>query len=162
MREKFKVLFLDIDGVLNSNHDPALDENRIMGISPRLMPHLNRVLLESGAKVVISSTWRLHHKLSELRELLVAQGFEFPERVIDATGVRFSGCRGHEIAMWLDDHKDFVTEWAIVDDTPDMLESQFQRFVQTDYSVGLTEENVGSLIKLLNESTPTNKEKLVQ
>lgn len=56
--------------------------------------------------------------------------------IIDSTPV-LNGRRGHEIAHWLAAHPE-VTTWAIVDDDSDMLPEQRHRFVQTDFSDGLS------------------------
>ena len=47
------ILFLDLDGVLN-----GLDRDRRASIHPECVEHFNRLLDESRAQVVISSTWR--------------------------------------------------------------------------------------------------------
>ena len=55
-----KIVFLDIDGVLNSQaydrvrglYDGVIDESRL--------PLLKRILQQSDAKVVLTSSWRRH------------------------------------------------------------------------------------------------------
>jgi len=47
-----KVLFLDIDGVLNASYE---SEPLIL---PECARRFNRIIRETGAKVVISSSWR--------------------------------------------------------------------------------------------------------
>lgn len=51
-----KVIFLDIDGVIN--HDALRDEFGIDVIGPEQVFHLVRVLVETGSKIVLSSDWR--------------------------------------------------------------------------------------------------------
>jgi hypothetical protein len=51
-----KVLFLDIDGVLNG-HERHPD-SPYTTIRPDCVTHLNTVLLKTGCKVVVSSAWR--------------------------------------------------------------------------------------------------------
>ena len=52
-----KVIFLDIDGVLNCSktHNPR---NLPYVIDPKLLKRFERLLERTGAKVVLSSTWR--------------------------------------------------------------------------------------------------------
>ena len=50
-----KIIFLDVDGVLN-NATTTEQKHGITGIDHRLVPVLKRLLDESQAKVVISST----------------------------------------------------------------------------------------------------------
>ena len=49
------ILFLDIDGVLNGHEQDAQGYNRIQ---PGPVVHLNRILAETEARLVISSSWR--------------------------------------------------------------------------------------------------------
>ena len=48
-----KVLFLDVDGVLNSQRLGTPD-----GMRPWCVTQLARIVKESGCKIVVSSTWR--------------------------------------------------------------------------------------------------------
>ena len=44
-------------------------------IDPKSINELNRIIIETGAKVVISSTWRKQYNLNELRVLFSKAGF---------------------------------------------------------------------------------------
>ena len=59
-----KIIFLDIDGVLNTY-------NSMDRFCPKAVSCLNEFVQESGAKVVISSSWRLSWKIEEMREYFV-------------------------------------------------------------------------------------------
>lgn len=52
-----KVIFLDIDGVLNSDQTPNPRKLPYV-VDRKLLTRLKRVLKRTGAKVVLSSTWR--------------------------------------------------------------------------------------------------------
>lgn len=41
-------------------------------------------------------------------------------------------------------------KYVILDDDSDMLDTQRNNFIHTDWEVGLTEENVNDAIKILN------------
>lgn len=131
-----RVLFLDIDGVLNSHrtciglggfpHDfsaegMALVDHAALG----LVRGLCRV---GGVSVVLSSSWRIIHGFAS-----VAAGLDLP--VVDRTP-SLGGCRGDEIADWLARHPG-VERYAIVDDSSDMLPEQLPFFVRTDGFDGL-------------------------
>ncbi len=99
-----KVLFLDIDGVLNSENmlNRLDDEHRALGnhvcecyaltqmMDLRLVQRLNEIITETQAKVVISSSWRLFVGFEEVTKILVARGFigevidQTPDLVNDA------------------------------------------------------------------------------
>jgi hypothetical protein len=51
-----KVLFLDIDGVLNGHEWD--DEAKSCNIRRECVKHLNRVVRETGCRIVLSSAWR--------------------------------------------------------------------------------------------------------
>lgn len=134
-----KVLFLDVDGVLNWKNTMAY-----LGINRKMTKRLHRVLRETGAKVVLSSTWR---KLDESYEMFIRKTGIRP---ISKTPNTMHGIRGREIEQWLKDHPE-VTSYAIVDDDGDMLPEQAPFFVQTSYDTGLTDEHADMLIAVLND-----------
>lgn len=142
-----KALFLDIDGVLNSRrtevafggypHDfSEHDMARFDWVAVGLIRKLCR---ETGAQIVLSSTWRLHFTVAE-----VAAGLDLP--IVDATPDSPAGYdgRGHEIAAWLADHPE-VTHYAIVDDLAVMRREQAAHFVQTNDECGLTLDDYDAL-----------------
>ena len=53
--------------------------------------------------------------------------------------------------MWLDNHKEEVLNYAILDDENDFLETQLKHYVQTDTYTGLTSEDADRIIEILNE-----------
>lgn len=130
-----KVLFLDIDGVLNSVRTAIASEGfphdfsqmeRFDQTAIALVKKLCRI---GGVQVVLSSTWRLSFSKEEVSEALGIP-------VIDKTK-SLPGVRGVEIQEWLDRHPE-VERYAILDDNSDMLDSQRDNFVQTTGDDGLT------------------------
>jgi hypothetical protein len=149
MSETMKVLFLDIDGVLNSRRTLIAHNGYPHGFEPDQMKMFDHAALglirdlcrHSGAVVVLSSSWRILHLVEE-----VAAGFDLP--VIDRTP-SLAGNRGQEIAAWLAAHPSVVV-YAIVDDNSDMLESQRTHFVQTSEEEGLSFRDYAALKRILN------------
>lgn len=146
-----KVLFLDIDGVLNSQrsawalggfpHD--FSEPDMRKFDHVAIGLVRQLCEETGASIVLSSSWRLLHSVHEC-----ANGLDLP--IFDRTPEinLGGGKRGGEIKYWLDNHPE-VVQWAIVDDDNDMLPEQRARFVRTSVKEGLTLANYSSLKKLL-------------
>lgn len=144
-----KVLFLDIDGVLNSRrtvvatggYPHSFDgecRSRFDWIAVRMI----RVLCEKeDASIVLSSSWR--HGTHAVHEC--ANGLDLP--IFDKTPA-LPGVRGEEIQDWLNRHPE-VTHYAIVDDNGDMLESQRDHFVQTDEAEGLSFADFKALQRIL-------------
>jgi hypothetical protein len=139
-----KIIFLDIDGVLNhcDTRDPriATDQEPLpIPIAPECMARLNRLIAETCAKIVISSSWRKFARWQDLGPALVRHGLigdvigETPDLVNDEgwlanwqvrTGAPFTYERlerGWEIREWLAAHPE-VTAFVILDDCSDMDE----------------------------------------
>jgi len=152
-----KVLFLDIDGVLNnSNTFRGKTQNGII-IPPSEDPlelsclnELDRILdTVPETKIVVSSSWRIIRKLDQLKEIFQKADFKNFEKIIDATPI-LSMRRGYEIQRWLDKNP-LVEHYAIVDDDNDMLDHQQNRFIKTWFHLGgLTKNCADKIIDVLN------------
>jgi hypothetical protein len=57
--------------------------------------------------------------------------------------------RGDEIQYYLSTDQS-ITHYCIVDDDNDMLDSQKDNFVRTDFKTGLTEDNIEQIKKILS------------
>lgn len=143
-----KVLFLDIDGVLNSHRsayafggfpfDVDKHRNRFDEVAVSL---IRNVAKASGAQIVLSSSWRTDKDWER-----IGHGLNLP--ITDRTPDMHPGPRGAEIAAWLADHPE-VECYAIVDDDPDMLDEQKPYFVQTRHEDGLSYADANKLAELL-------------
>ena len=173
-----KVVFLDIDGVLNNSSTYSNDapwrhedgERLRVPVDPTCMTRLNRLLAETGAKVVISSSWRLFARYEDLGPALARYGLvgdvigETPDLVNDPAWLEAwrtrEGApfhyerieRGMEIAEWLKAHPE-VTEFVILDDCSDMAELR-PWLVLTDPVTGLDDPDVERALWLLPQSAP--------
>lgn len=142
-----KVLFLDIDGVLNSTRSAVAHDGFPHLLTPDHMQMFDicavglvrKLCEETGAAVVISSSWRVFHNHQDIGKAL-----KLP--VIDATP-RLHAIRGEEIKAWLEANS--VTKYAIVDDDSDMLPEQMPFFVKTDVKNGLLWDDYERLLHLL-------------
>ena len=150
-----KIIFLDIDGVLNChqtfrNKKSTYEYNELDDIDPENVKHLNKILSETNANIVISSSWRLHKNIHELK-FLAEQVNVDPLRIIDKTPdlSKVSYERGYEIQKWLDGHKD-IEKFVILDDDEDMLHLKKFLIKTSSSTGGLTEEKANDAIKLLN------------
>ena len=154
-----KVILLDIDGVLNENSTPTRTKSRAIFIDQDKLLRLKRVVDATGAKIVLSSTWRYDRTdaryngdFLELQEAFRNVGLEFydytPE---DAIGIR----RGMEIKAWLGLHPE-VTQYIILDDNLFDFEERglLPRLIKTDFGDGgLTEDLAEEAIDLLMETS---------
>ena len=174
-----KVLFLDIDGVLNSENwfayriycvknnmvnilmnfvdtDDRNIKHKLTMLDDRAIANLNRIIEETGCKVVLSSSWRSSNELENIftQDLLKLKGFKY--EFYDVTPrlwfSDFSIRRGEEIKFWLDkeSEKHNIESFVILDDDSDMLPEQMNNFVHVDGQVGLTDRDVFTAIEILN------------
>ena len=72
-----RVIFLDFDGVLNSDSFFRANDGRYVpgALDPGAVARLTALVARTGAKVVIASTWRLDYTLERIREILAKHGF---------------------------------------------------------------------------------------
>jgi len=149
-----KIIFLDFDGVLNSQlyfvkrHAEKLAGHNLGfagDLDPTAVGFLNELIEKTGAKVVVSSTWRIGMTAEDLQELLEKVGFK--GEVIGVTPDLSSGSclRGNEILEWIKDNRAIVgadysdyRQYVIFDDDSDMLYWQRNNYFQCDGYVGLT------------------------
>lgn len=138
-----RIVFLDVDGVLNS-----IESCKRFGTYRRLDPacvaHLQRIIDQAGAAIVVSSTWRVLHGLDGMRTVLAEAGLRAD--VIDVTPFMGSVRRRIEIGAWLVDHPE-VTSWCSIDDGSD---AGPDRLVLTKFEVGLTRADADAAIAILN------------
>lgn len=161
-----KLIFLDIDGVLNHEafYLKRANGNLIVPaysdkaeICPEALSNLNTLVSNTGAKVVISSTWRLGKTVEWFKKFFFDLGFVGD--VLDVTPDMRRECvfRGNEIHKWMSDNRDKLGAelhkyrgYVILDDDSDMLYWQRNNFILVDRFVGLTKGTVFQAEKILN------------
>lgn len=151
-----KVIFLDIDGVLCSDrsclafggmpHPWPADHQDWHLFDPVAVALLGVATKTTGAVCVLSSSWRiLLPSLSRLGRWL---GVPIIDKTRQTQG---NEPRGQQIQDWLDAHPD-VTQYAILDDSTDMLEEQMERLVRVPPANGMTQMNYLELLTLLGDA----------
>ena len=152
-----KIIFLDVDGVLNS----ADSEDRFkcfIGLDYSGVKLLKEIVDATGAQIVLVSTWKLHwdkdnkSRQDSLGAYLDARLAEEGLTIMDKTGGSMSE-RGHGIVDWLLEHP--AESWIVLDDEifndyeecgimPHLVKTSF-------YDGGLKEKHVEMAINLLNK-----------
>lgn len=141
-----KILFLDIDGVVNCAKSAGKYMWRgCIGIDPYKALLVDRIIEATGCKVVLSSTWRLREEDREQVRQQVCKFIDITPHMPLPGGAE--ACeRGKEIKDWLDRHPE-VEKYAILDDDNDMLPEQQVNFFKTGWwTDGLTEEITKNVI----------------
>lgn len=137
-----KVIFLDIDGVLNSEQyyrTVNRKEKELDRFDPKVVALLIDLVGEFSAKLVISSTWRFG-ALSLLRHEVKKSGLNKYLHNDWRTPQTYPPHRGKEIKLWLDKHQG-VENYLILDDDDNMLNEQLAHYVKTDIKFGMQKEN---------------------
>lgn len=154
-----KCIFLDFDGVITTLKSKwAIDNEKVELVK--------QICDATGAKIVISSSWR-RYTLEQTLEILTNQEkvyghnpFPYPEYIVGITSrmygfkygereTHYAACRGLEINQWLKEHED-VTNYVILDDDSDMLLCQREHFIKTHTLRGISKRDVIKAIKILS------------
>lgn len=147
-----RVIFLDIDGVLNGHDwDEDAASNRIR---PECVAMLNRIVSATGAQIVLSSAWRY----MILKGAMTRLGFDYLLRthggcglhVIDTTEpdvTMGADERGQQIANWLATH-DPVDSYVVLDDEDYGITKRHPAVI-TESTIGLTREDSDKAIAIL-------------
>jgi len=152
-----KIIFLDIDGVLNSekSHKRRMKNERIpyscKGLpSSENIVELNRITKATSAKLVISSSWRRRHSLYSLEMIFYLCGID--GEIIDEVSKTLPSAytRGENILEWLkyNTHRD-IKSFVIIDDSSDMGVLK-ETLIRTSFKTGLTEKEAKIAIEMLN------------
>lgn len=148
---RVKVLFVDIDGCLNSHawYDGFLSDGRPIPRPPldrAAVARLDRIVRATGAWIVLSTAWRFDERVSGW---LVDHGCS--GTVVGRTPDVWPRPRGVAIGSWLNRWARYgvpISKVCILDDDDDMGELT-PWLVRTDPLVGLQDGDVERAIALL-------------
>lgn len=167
------IIFLDIDGVLNNarycsvlNHlyggngyggfDKLKLTTKTIKWDLYNVDLLKTLMDKTGAKIVISSTWRKTHSLNNFKQMFQVYGLK--PRIVGVTpdnsklgiydhNVREgTGFRGAEVNAYLAANPD-ITDYVILDDDGDFYPGQ--NLVRTDPEYGLVDYDMLKAIDIL-------------
>ena len=164
---KDKLIFLDIDGVLNSstfiNDKVAQGTKDFIFLDTRAINLLLDVIKETNAKVIITSTWRSYDYESTIEEF--AQYEELKDllpHIYGVTPTTMIHTRGQEIQYFMNyiRKRNFPAQfrcpissdydYVIIDDDTDFLDNQREHLVHTNFEFGFTEADKQKVINILN------------
>ena len=161
-----KIIFLDVDGVLNCSTSKSFCHDDLYGIITGIdsdkVKRLAKIVEITGAEIILSSDWKdgwnkyyTGRKPSHVKYLdnhLYKKG---KLTIKDKTPNTSKGSwfRGNEILTYLRSHQD-VENYVILDDTffeDFSIKEISEHLVLTDHKVGLTDFDVEKAIKILGE-----------
>ena len=146
-----KILFLDIDGVLNSDlYYRSVDRTKRNWnrFDPSTVVLVKKLIEEFSLKVVITSTWRFG-AVKMLNDELVKSGLSNHLHAHWKTPNIHPPHRGTEIELWLDNHPD-VNDYVIIDDDISILDEQKSKYVKTELIVGMNEIHYSKVKDILS------------
>lgn len=147
-----KIIFLDIDGVLNGNDTDTFAPSGAIGVSDNKISLLKNIIDATGAKIVLSSTWRYDRPSGKDYQYLRNKLSEHGISIYDYTPDIHSPRRGMEISSWLAKHPE-VDNWIVIDDIEfsDFGRNEFYgHLVITNPHCGLTEADIEKAIGIFN------------
>ena len=169
-----KVIFLDIDGVLNSNfwnHTHQFDISDGTLIDRDNIKMLAELVRRTGAEIILHSGWKywfddglnpLRSESEKLQTLLLEEGLRIssvtPDHATEEIkrAKKFSLVKADEILAYVKAHQD-VEEWVVIDDL-DLHNAEVERHqLRTDAQVGLTAEDITVIEKLLSHISDESK-----
>ena len=144
-----KVIFCDIDGVLNSYYGSRVGYYDVGGIEERKIKHLKRIMEATGAEVVITS--RANAFMGNEFNLQRIEGIKaLGVTPLDSlTDIMYMESKAKAIKRWLNKHPE-VDNYVVIDDCKDDLPMHFgKRFIHIKGIYGLTYKSAMKAIEIL-------------
>lgn len=139
-----RIIFLDIDGVLNSAQSVEQFET-FDRFCPIAVQNLERILSETKALIVLSSAWRCDDS-KRFPDVLVDNGVISAKTQYLAQTPYIMGQRALEIKTWMEANN-FSGKFVILDDTH--VPGFSENLCKIDSLVGLSEKDADKAIQIL-------------
>lgn len=148
-----RLLFLDIDGVLNSQRwveSGAMRSHSKMEqhFDPAACRLLNDVIRRTSCGLVLSSSWRIMTATGWIERVIRERGCPLATFYGETPNLHGVGSdddrRGREISAWIHNAK-WTGSHVIVDDSNDMGFEQRKYLVRTSWQEGMTEKTVDDI-----------------
>ena len=161
------VIFLDIDGVLNSKSWNETHQKEIsdgIWIDEEKIALLAHLIRNTTAKIVLHSGWRfwfdnngmpIRRESERLVRLLSDAGLKISGMTPDLTTEeirktkKFSLVKAAEILLWLERHPN-VNGWAVIDDLALHNETVSRHQVMPDQAIGLAWDDIDKAEKIIS------------
>lgn len=149
-----KIIFLDIDGVLNSQRYDRTRSDTDGNVDVSRLPLLKSIKDGADAEIVLTSTWRVNwdpkaKSANDVGSMLLDLFLSFGIALYDRTPY-IGNDRPREVRTWLNEHPD-VESFVIIDDIKFGWEELDPMVVKTDYRIGrgLEQHHVEKALQIL-------------
>lgn len=136
---KMKVIFLDIDGVLNTNSDREISNDKLKLLS--------ELVSKTGADVVLSSSWRYGWNKPELNQ--PGTRIYRLKQLLKDNGIVIKDTIGLDLTKYIQIknylNTNMISNYVVLDDEP----TDTANLVQTNGDVGLTQSDCQKASQLL-------------
>lgn len=168
---KYNILFLDFDGIINcydieQENDHLFIPNDTNYYNPKLVDNIKSIIHEYDFKLVISSTWRKDYSIQKMNYLLndlmkidcVILDYTTKEYLdtdykdrLEWTHGASSIDRGLQISKWLDENKYDINYYIVIDDSLDAGFGHSDNFFRVNSNSGFN-DNTLKRFKLFMEN----------
>lgn len=177
-----KVVFLDIDGVLNTSntfervyYSFKNNGKKELEIDSFRLEYLKQIIDKTDAKIVLSSTWRRFFKKLDNKILPTNEKGKLFYEMLNSYGIQIYDILSFESDMnregliidWLS--KNEVDSFIIIDDEPNLFDELLDRLIKTsmvednkiltnmDYCIGLCEYHIELAKEMLKTKVKIKK-----
>ena len=166
-----KVIFIDIDGVLNSeiNQDLNFKQGRWFShnliLDPEAMLCLKEIIDQTGAELILSSTWRYPDEDGSFasKENFINQLSSYDLSLSGETPQLPEYDRAAEISEYLDEHMD-IGHFVVIDDDIDLLKNEEIKphILHTNHQFGLVKSEIAEAVSILNKSRMVSLDSIIR
>lgn len=163
-----KVIFLDIDGVLNASGTRARAPSGCIGLDEDKILRLKHIIDKTHAKVVLTSTWKTEWFKTPIKEDLPADG-QYLERRLEGCGIKIFdktidsawARRGQGILDWINKFPNQIESFIMLDDEQfdyasvgiidRLVKTRYLPLNKDDTDLGLQDWHIEKAVKILND-----------
>jgi hypothetical protein len=151
------LILLDIDGVMvpaNSWKKPELMNDGFPMFNSRSVKALQRILSETNASILLTTSHKTKYKVAEWRDLLKSRGIT-PKRIQRLSTNSLVISRKDEILDWYTKKHILNEEFVIIDDDKmlnGLPENIKNNLILTSSSIGLTDDLANEAISILQKN----------
>ncbi len=157
--KNIKLVFLDIDGVLNSFNSDNEHDFTPAGLFSKGILWLEEIYEKTEAQVVICSTWRGAYSINYFKGMFAAKGW-FRPKIYGLTPKLSSAFRGSEVEAYIRNLYELdisVYSYVIFDDGSDYFD--YQPLIHIDGQIGIQETHIDKALMMLGtENRKENRE----